>query len=76
MNINNIISRIIFLVIGVVLACNPVALNALSLTSYSENSVLSEGNWVKISIPQSGVYLISNSDLQKWGFSDPSKVHI
>ena len=76
MNINNIISRIALFTIGLFFIANPLSLNALSLTTYSENSALSEGNWAKISIPKSGVYLISNTDLQKWGFSDPSKVNI
>ena len=76
MNINNIISRIALFTIGLFFIANPLSLNALSLTTYSENSALSEGNWAKISIPKSGVYHISNTDLQKWGFSDPSKVNI
>ena len=73
---NNILLRIIYIFIGAILAISPISVNAFSLSSYSENSVLSEGNWVKISVPQSGVYLITNSDLQKWGFSDPSKVNV
>ena len=76
MSINNILSRIALFIIGLFLVANPLSLNAFSLTTYSENSALSEGNWAKISVPKSGVYLISNSDLQKWGFSDPSKVNV
>lgn len=51
-------------------------IKALPLTTYCNNSVLSEGKWVKISVPKSGIYKITESDLKKWGFNDPSKVNI
>ncbi len=49
---------------------------ALPLETYASSSVLSEGSWVKISVPESGMYFISSADLQNWGFSDPSKVNV
>ena len=73
---NNISTRIIYFLIGVIITISPIATHAFSLSKYSENSVLNEGRWVKISVPNSGVYMITNEDLQKWGFSNPSKVHI
>lgn len=76
MNKNIIIAPLSRLLIIAILMCTHLSINAFPLTTYSDNSVLSEGNWVKISVPSSGVYLITNSNLQKWGFSDPSKVHI
>ena len=76
MNKNIIIAPLSRLLIIAILMCTHISINAFPLTTYSDNSVLSEGNWVKISVPSSGVYLITNSNLQKWGFSDPSKVHI
>ena len=71
--------KIIFkkaLALIVIMLCAYAPSFAFTLSTYSDNSILSEGNWVKISVPSSGVYLVSNSDLQKWGFNDPSKVYI
>lgn len=75
MSKNNILFRIYFILIGIVILC-PQSINAFSLSTYKDNSVLSQGKWVKISVPKSGIYKVTNSDLQKWGFSDPSKVNI
>ena len=76
MNNNIITSRLFLFLVGTLLLCTPFHINAFSLSTYSENSILSEGKWVKISVPRSGIYLISNSDLQNWGFNNPSKVHV
>ena len=43
---------------------------------YAEHSVLREGTWAKISIPESGIYHLSDALLKKAGFKDPSKVKI
>lgn len=43
---------------------------------YTRNSVLSSGNWVKIRIPESGVYSLTYSSLRSMGFKDPSKVRL
>ena len=43
---------------------------------YAEHSVLREGTWAKISIPESGIYHLSDALLKKAGFSDPSRVKI
>ena len=43
---------------------------------YAEHSVLREGSWAKISIPESGIYHLSDALLKKAGFKDPSKVKI
>lgn len=43
---------------------------------YTDKSVLSSGQWVKVSVSGNGIYQISYSDLKKWGFNDPSKVKI
>lgn len=47
-----------------------------SLSYYSENSVLATGKWVKIRVSKNGVYKITNSELSKMGFTDPSKVRL
>lgn len=43
---------------------------------YADHSVLQEGTWVKIRIPQTGIYQLSSELLQKAGFSNSSKVKI
>lgn len=49
---------------------------AFTTSTYAESSVLASGRWVKVSISESGLYSLSRSTLNKWGFSDPSKVRI
>lgn len=49
---------------------------AFSAQKYAANSVLSSGRWVKISVPQSGLYAITPSQLREWGFSDASAVRV
>lgn len=43
---------------------------------YAAHSVLQEGTWVKIRIPQTGIYQLSSDLLQKAGFSNSNKVKI
>lgn len=43
---------------------------------YAASSVLAQGRWVKIKVSQDGVYMLTPSDLQKMGFSDPSRVKL
>ncbi len=43
---------------------------------YAEHSVLQDGTWIKIRIPQTGIYQLSNDLLQKAGFANSSKVKI
>lgn len=48
---------------------------ALPASDYTEKSVLAEGRWVKLGITESGIYQISYTDLQSWGFN-PEKVKV
>ena len=43
---------------------------------YADHSVLREGTWVKISIPESGIYQLTDALVKKAGFTDISKVKI
>lgn len=43
---------------------------------YAEHSVLASGRWVKISVPEDGIYQLTDALIRKCGFSDPSKVRI
>lgn len=57
------------------LACSQQAWS-LPTSFYAASSQLSSGNWVKIRVDQAGMQFISNSELKKMGFSDPSKVKV
>lgn len=47
-----------------------------SALGYSQTSQLAQGKWVKIGIPDNGIYEISYEQLKALGFSDPSKVSL
>lgn len=71
------IFRHVFLIFSVaVLALAPGKAGALALDTYAEKSVLADGKWVKISVEESGLHIISNSTLRSWGFSDPARVRV
>lgn len=55
-----------------------VAVNARAFddSKYAKESVLSSGRWVKISVPESGLYAITPAQLKQWGFSDASRVRV
>ncbi|MDE7473430.1 MAG: type IX secretion system sortase PorU [Muribaculaceae bacterium] len=54
----------------------PMASHAFEPEFHAEQSVLAEGNWVKISVSQSGIHFISAADLRRMGFSNPSAVRV
>ena len=43
---------------------------------YADHSVLSSGTWVKVRVPETGVYQLTDAFLRKSGFKNPSKVKI
>lgn len=49
---------------------------AFDTSVYAQNSVLSTGRWVKISVSTTGMHRISASSLRNMGFSDPSRVRV
>jgi hypothetical protein len=49
---------------------------ALSSSAYASTSKLASGNWVKVKVSGTGIYVITKSDASKWGFSDLSKVRV
>ena len=50
--------------------------SAFSVTNYATQSKLATGKWVKISIPESGVYEITYDELREMGFNNPSQVKL
>lgn len=59
----------------IVLAFAPAALGATAF-EFADNSRLASGTWYKIGIRTSGAYCLTNDQIRKMGFSDPSKVKI
>ncbi|MDE6269870.1 MAG: type IX secretion system sortase PorU [Muribaculaceae bacterium] len=49
---------------------------ALPTDTYAPHSVLAEGRWVKIAVPQTGLYRITPAQLRSWGFSSPENVRV
>lgn len=43
---------------------------------FASSSVLSQGRWVKVKVPATGVYRLSAQQLADMGFTDPSRVSI
>ena len=43
---------------------------------YADHSVLAEGRWVKIGVPATGVYQLTDAVLRRAGFSDYTKVRV
>ncbi|MDR1500132.1 MAG: type IX secretion system sortase PorU [Tannerellaceae bacterium] len=55
--------------------CHALTL-AAGTDSYAPSSALGSGKWVKIQIENTGVYKITDDDLRKMGFADPSRVSV
>ena len=47
-----------------------------AMAQYASQSVLSNGRWVKIRIPETGIYQLSDELVHQAGFADPSHVSI
>lgn len=52
------------------------AADILDKFQFDETSYLASGNWVKIEVPETGIYEISYDQLRKMGFSNPSAVSV
>ena len=50
--------------------------SAASVYNFAQQSILATGKWVKISIPETGVYEITYDELMAMGFSNPAQVRI
>lgn len=59
-----------------VLLCFYQSFSLEAAVRYTDHSVLSEGNWMKIQIGKDGIYKLTYSELKKMGFNDPSKVAV
>jgi hypothetical protein len=68
-----LISKIILA--GAILVAAPMA-HALDVSHYATQSVLADGKWARVKVSETGMHLITDTQLKSLGFSDPSKVHI
>lgn len=59
-----------------ILMTNGLTSYAKDPSYYATNSKLSQGNWAKIEVYNSGVQFISDETLRSLGFNDPEKVNI
>ncbi len=63
-------------VVALMALCGIGVANAFSSFHYTAHSKLSSGKWVKISIPETGVYEITYDELREMGFNNPSQVRL
>lgn len=56
--------------------CCMQSAQAFSSSHFAKQSKLASGRWVKIAIPQTGVYQLTADDLSKMGFSNPDNVRV
>lgn len=69
------LARKIIILLTIIMVAIP-AVHGFNADTYASSSVLAEGKWMKISVKQTGLHLISTSDLRSMGFQNPSKVKI
>lgn len=69
------LKKYIAAVCAVVCAC-ALPLRGFDTGVYAPQSVLGSGKWVKVSVEQTGMHLISNARLKEWGFDNPDDVRI
>ena len=73
MSKNNILNIFCAIALAVIGATNAYA---FSTNQYATNSKLERGKWVKITIPEDGIYQLTYDELREMGFNDPSSVRI
>lgn len=64
------------IVVAFTIFCASVDASALAPDHFATSSRLASGKWVKVKVEQTGVQFISEANLRKMGFSDPSKVKV
>ncbi|PZX20681.1 peptidase C25-like protein [Breznakibacter xylanolyticus] len=47
-----------------------------AINTYTSNSVLASGRWIKIAVTETGIHKISYAQLSNWGFTNPSQVKV
>lgn len=70
----SLLARLCAVVVAIAAAFAPA--RALDLDTYAQQSRLASGKWVKISVPEAGLYRIPAATLRSWGFNNPANVRI
>lgn len=61
---------------AVILLCMSEKTYSFDSGFYAEHSVLSQGNWAKIEVTETGMQFISDATLRNLGFNDPESVNV
>ncbi|MDE5790015.1 MAG: hypothetical protein K2H96_02135 [Muribaculaceae bacterium] len=72
--LHNIFESLLICFLLFLLVALPV--KASEIYPFQPSSRLSSGTWVKVRIPETGIYEISYSELREMGFANPSKVGV
>lgn len=72
------LTKQLFKTLSIAVACLTLGFNALALdsSSFATSSKLATGKWVKIQVPTSGVYELTDAELTAMGFSNPANVRV
>ncbi len=74
---NNVIYKpVVAIIAAILLSALGIRVMALPVDTYADNSRLSSGRWVKISVSASGMYMLTDQQLRQWGFGDPARVKV
>ncbi|MCM1022256.1 MAG: type IX secretion system sortase PorU [Muribaculum sp.] len=76
MTANNLLKHIISIAALAFVAIMPLNISAFPLETYSVQSRLAQGNWVKVKTSRSGMHCISPAQLRQWGFTNPERVRV
>lgn len=72
----NHIQIAVYAIATIIATLMPASSGAFELSSYASSSALAEGRWVRISVTESGMHLITVEQLKNHGFTEPSKVRV
>lgn len=70
--------KFLFNILGLMIiwAGTSLPMQALSSSHFTTSSKLATGKWVKIAIPENGIYQLTFEELSEMGFSNPENVRI
>ena len=65
----------LLLVLSFVIASSLLSAEAQN-ERYADHSVLANGRWVKVRVPETGIYQLTDQMLRQAGFTDPERVKV
>lgn len=75
-NLKSILRKSIFLLAAASFIYTGEKAYAFAPDFYTPSSALSQGNWAKIEVSETGMQFVSEATLKNLGFSDPDKVNV